>query len=103
MTAQLATRLVSPPTQRRAADAHVAAIDRLAARIAADANTLGDPVTMARAIAIRQHCASYWVADAAEDGPILKALATVHRIVAICRALNVRLTAWLAKHGGRRG
>ena len=70
MTAQLATRLVSPPTQRRAADAHVAAIDRIAALMAADANTRGDAVTMARA-------------------------------VATCRALNQRLTAWLAKRGGR--
>lgn len=85
------------------ADAHVDQIDRLAARMAAEATVLGDTVTFRRALRIRQHCVGYRRADNdGEDRHVEAARTAVEKLCSIVRGVNRSLTRELAKRGGSR-
>lgn len=101
---EAAASLVESRVPDRAADRHVEMVDALAARLAmlAHHHVLDDETAMTIAVQIRQHAAGYRVEDAREDGLVVAAHGLVGRIVAICRALNVRLTKEIAKRGGAR-
>lgn len=96
--------LVASRVHDARADRHVTEIDRLAARMAVEADAIGDTVTLRRAVTIRQHVVGYRRADNdGEDREIETARAAVERLCEIGRGLNRRLTLELAKRASRKG
>lgn len=74
------------------ADTTVETIDRLAYRIAVEADAINHEPLLLLAGRIRRQCAAYRVHDSAEDRLIADATSIIHRICQIARGLCTAIT-----------